>query len=337
MRVCTHWHSFLSSSVVVFQKSISNAGTIPNELRAAFYIHVIYDQPAWLGRSRRKNKSVVYHGPIPGVYQDFSSHAAEFAKTALLDQSSSNGKDRNAARMYHDEDLATSFKIIEADLERTRPALLFSRSSDNDIINESFIHGGDFDKDDMIVTAEEMKESLRRVLRAFAVRSNRVKYCQGMNFVALALLEAAKGNEEKAFWVLCGLSEKLSMVGVWSPGLHRLEFAIFALERMLWDHDSRLAQHFELCDVRIGMFASKWFITIFQCHDTFGKTAASRIMDIFICERWPALLRIALVVLLELSSQLQLLDLEGILAGRDTRYYEVPEESFIWNCIGQSN
>jgi hypothetical protein len=51
-----------------------------------------------------------------------------------------------------------------------------------------------------------------------------------MNFVALALLEAADGNEEYAFWCLVGLSEKLAMEGVWCPGLHRLEFALFALE-----------------------------------------------------------------------------------------------------------
>jgi hypothetical protein len=51
-----------------------------------------------------------------------------------------------------------------------------------------------------------------------------------MNFVALALLEAADGNEEYSFWCLVGLSEKLAMEGVWCPGLHRLEFALFALE-----------------------------------------------------------------------------------------------------------
>ena len=51
-----------------------------------------------------------------------------------------------------------------------------------------------------------------------------------MNFVALALLEAAGNNEEYAFWALVGLSERLAMEGVWCPGLHRLEFALFALQ-----------------------------------------------------------------------------------------------------------
>jgi hypothetical protein len=51
-----------------------------------------------------------------------------------------------------------------------------------------------------------------------------------MNFVALALLEAAGGGEETAFWALVALNDRLAMEGVWAPGLHRLEFALFALE-----------------------------------------------------------------------------------------------------------
>lgn len=34
---------------------------------------------------------------------------------------------------------------------------------------------------------------------------------QGMNFVALALLEACSGDDEKAFWVLAGMCDRLDL------------------------------------------------------------------------------------------------------------------------------
>jgi hypothetical protein len=51
-------------------------------------------------------------------------------------------------------------------------------------------------------------------------------------------------------------------------------------------------------------------LTMFPCC---RRATAARVLDLFVLDRWPALLRVAVAVLQELAPRLLLLDLEGIL------------------------
>ncbi|CAN0209230.1 unnamed protein product, partial [Hapterophycus canaliculatus] len=111
------------------------------------------------------------------------------------------------------------------------------------------------------------RDKLRRVLRAFAVYNRRVSYCQGMNFVALALLEACGGDDENAFWILAGMCENLELEGLWCQGLERLDLCFFSLARLLRRHCPSLRQHLADEGVELSMFTSRWFVTLFTSTD----------------------------------------------------------------------
>jgi hypothetical protein len=82
---------------------------------------------------------------------------------------------------------------------------------------------------------------MRRVLLAYARRSPEVSYCQGMNFVAAAVLLFVE-DEEEAFWLLSFLIEEVlpdhyvqSMIG------HTVDRQI--IETLVELHLPALAQH----------------------------------------------------------------------------------------------
>ncbi|CAN0414745.1 unnamed protein product [Pylaiella littoralis] len=157
------------------------------------------------------------------------------------------------------------------------------------------------------------RDKLRRVLRAFAVYNRRVSYCQGMNFVALALLEACGGNDEDAFWILAGMCENLELEGLWCQGLERLDLCFFSLERLLRRHCPSLRQHLSDEGVELSMFTSRWFVTLFTSTDVFGRGTSRKILDMFLVEGWPLLFKMSLGVLLEMRPLLEPADMEGIL------------------------
>ncbi|CAN0009708.1 unnamed protein product [Ectocarpus fasciculatus] len=162
-------------------------------------------------------------------------------------------------------------------------------------------------------TGGGMRDKLRRVLRAFAVYNRRVSYCQGMNFVALALLEACEGDDENAFWILAGMCENLELGGLWCQGLERLDLCFFSLERLLRRHCPSLRQHLSDEGVELSMFTSRWFVTLFTSTDVFGRGTSRKILDMFLVEGWPLLFKMSLGVLLEMRPLLEPADMEGIL------------------------
>lgn len=55
---------------------------------------------------------------------------------------------------------------------------------------------------------EKFGQSLSNILSSFCLRNRQMGYCQGMNYLAMFIL-AVVSEEEKAFWVLCGLIERI--------------------------------------------------------------------------------------------------------------------------------
>ena len=60
------------------------------------------------------------------------------------------------------------------------------------------------------VGARARRAALRRVLVAYAARNPTLGYCQAMNFVAAALLDALGGDEAAAFGALARLCEAIA-------------------------------------------------------------------------------------------------------------------------------
>jgi len=69
---------------------------------------------------------------------------------------------------------------------------------------------------------------LTRILRAYAIYSPQVGYCQGINFVVGELL-LANFSEEDAFWALRHLMKKHYLEGMFLPGILFLILFYFIL------------------------------------------------------------------------------------------------------------
>lgn len=89
-------------------------------------------------------------------------------------------------------------EVIERDLNRTFP--------DNKYFNENITETNN-GVDKRITTETHMIKSLRRVLVAFAHYQPQIGYCQSLNFLAGLLLLFM--NEERAFWLLVILTERI--------------------------------------------------------------------------------------------------------------------------------
>jgi 23S rRNA maturation mini-RNase III len=283
---CRAWRLALENATDTWRLCIRARNGVPDRLRASFYMHLLYDQPVWLhvGKKRAPCR------PNSRAYGQLGAVIDRMEKEALHSQ---NPNPRMLA-------LLEVIKTMEVDLERTWPGM-----GEREDVRVQVDEG--------LLEVEEMRVKLRRILRAFAAHSPRVLYCQGINFTALELLEAAHGDDETAFWVLAGLCDKMNMEGMWCPALHRLKFSFFGLEKLLDEHAPALMSHFREEGIGLGMFSSRWFISLFCSGDTFGKDSRARILDIFFAERWPFLFKLAIAVLQALQDRLLAFDFEQIM------------------------
>jgi len=162
-------------------------------------------------------------------------------------------------------------------------------------------------------TWDEKIRATRNVLRAVAVRCPMVRYCQGMNLVAAFLLWASRGVEAAAFALMVGLIEEYELVDMWRPGLYKLRFCLFALDRLVKDRLPRLAFRFQAEGISMGMFSSRWFLTIFTSREVLRAEVVLRLWDAFMVDGVSILLSMALAILESLQDHLLQEDLSGIL------------------------
>jgi hypothetical protein len=149
--------------------------------------------------------------------------------------------------------------------------------------------------------------ALHNVLHAFSLALPQVGYCQGMGFVAASLLCVA--DEERAFEMLCALSQSYSMSGLWSHDLPDFAGLMHAFSEVLRSRLPALHAHFSEHAVEPSMYASQWFITIFNSYLPFD--CAARALDLFFADGVKAIFRIALALLATAESTLLKEDLEG--------------------------
>ena len=77
-----------------------------------------------------------------------------------------------------------------------------SRDVNRTFHNERFLKG-------------DLEEELKRVLEALCYIKSEIGYCQGMNFVAGALI-CLTDSEEKAFWIFLTFLNKFEMVSLYT-------------------------------------------------------------------------------------------------------------------------
>ena len=106
---------------------------------------------------------------------------------------------------------------------------------------------------------------MRRVLIAYARRNPEVAYCQGMNFIAAALLlftADGPAGEEQAFWLLAHVVEEIlpdhyvqSMIG------HTVDRQV--TEQLVELHLPALSQHLRQLSLSMPFVTTQWFLCLF--------------------------------------------------------------------------
>ena len=160
---------------------------------------------------------------------------------------------------------------------------------------------------DVIRTSFDTDEEINRgkisnILKAISKELPSLNYCQGMNQIAMFLLDMCDYDEEEAFFIFLSLMLGSVYPSLFTNELEKLNIIFYQFER-LFSHYSPEA-YFYLIENKItpGFFASPWFITIFT--DTFidkkelnNKKIIMKIFDIFIFEGWEAIVKIGMNLL----------------------------------------
>jgi TBC1 domain family member 10 len=162
--------------------------------------------------------------------------------------------------------------IIERDLARTFPTHVLFRDADG--IGQT---------------------QLRNILRAYANIDPEVGYVQGMGFIVGTLM--TQMDEEESFWALHSMmhTEKYRLRDMFKPGFPMLQLFFFQLKKLMADHVPKLFKRFEEIGVDPSFFASQWFLTLFVYH--FQFRALLRVWDIFFCEGWKEVFRVAIALM----------------------------------------
>jgi hypothetical protein len=137
--------------------------------------------------------------------------------------------------------------------------------------------------------------SLRNILHAYAVIDPEVGYVQGMGFIVGTLL--TQMTEEEAFWCFHSMmhSEVYRLRELYRPGFPMLQMFFYQLKRLIKRQVPKVSAHLEDLGVDMSFFAAQWFLTIFVYH--FSFRAVLRVWDIFFCEGWKIVFRVAICLL----------------------------------------
>ncbi len=145
---------------------------------------------------------------------------------------------------------------------------------------------------DAAINTPEGRATLRRVLRAYALRNPSVGYCQGMNFIAGLLLLVV--SEETAFWSLAHMCEEVSPL-CFSPPLLGTRADMRALAELLKAELPALYRHCDGLCLNLELMAGHWLLVYFI--NIFPPPVALRILEVSMAEGSDVTFAVALAFL----------------------------------------
>lgn len=106
--------------------------------------------------------------------------------------------------------------------------------------------------------------NLNNILKAYAtVNSNKLDYCQGMNFIAGFLFMLFDQKEEHAFAVLSEVISRFQMQDLFDSQLPLLKLNFYQLDRLISLLLPDLHSHFKDEAINSSYFSAPYFITLF--------------------------------------------------------------------------
>ena len=152
----------------------------------------------------------------------------------------------------------------------------------------------------------EGKLFLINILSALAFIRPEIGYCQGMNFIAGALIDLIE-EEEKVFWIFLSFIDNIDMNLLYLKNMPDYSIRLFQLNYFIKLYFPDLFNHFKKSQITPDLIFSKWILTIFANYLPFDTLY--KIWDLFIIDKWKAIFRISIILLDTMKEKLLRYDL----------------------------
>ncbi|XP_028775120.1 TBC domain-containing protein C215.01-like isoform X2 [Neltuma alba] len=126
---------------------------------------------------------------------------------------------------------------------------------------------------------ENGRNSLRRLLLAYARHNPSVGYCQAMNFFAGLLLLFMP--EENAFWALVGIIDDY-FEGCYTEEMIESQVDQLVFEELVRERFPKLVKHLDYLGVQVTWISGPWFLSIFV--NTLPWESVLRVWDVLLFE-----------------------------------------------------
>ncbi|XP_053631032.1 rab GTPase-activating protein 1 isoform X3 [Cherax quadricarinatus] len=153
------------------------------------------------------------------------------------------------------------------------------------------------------------QDALYKISKAYAVYDEEVGYCQGLSFLAAALL--LHMPEEQTFCVLVKIMFEYGLRDLFKDGFEILHMRFYQLAKLMEEQLPELWLHFQDQGVEIHMFASQWFLTLYTAK--FPLFMVFHYLDLFLLTGIDSVFQVALALLQMSKKELISSDFEGIL------------------------
>lgn len=156
------------------------------------------------------------------------------------------------------------------------------------------------------------QQSLRNILRWYAVLDEAVGYCQGMAFIAGLFLSYMP--EERAFYSLVGILQnpRAPLRELYLPQMADAKRKLYVFEELGKQHLGELWTYLVEQGMHCSMYVTEWIMTMF-CRG-FSFDLVSRVMDAFVNEGYKVVYRVALALIKNIEKAIMTSKFEEIMA-----------------------
>ncbi len=149
---------------------------------------------------------------------------------------------------------------------------------------------------------------LKNVLTAVGFTRPEIGYCQGMNFIAGALVNLID-NEERSFWIFLCFIDNIKLNQLYLRNMPDFSIRVYQLKKLIEFYFPKLGNHLKRNQINIDLFFSKWLLTIFSNYLPFE--VLYNVWDVFIIDRWKALFKFCMILLNFMKENLMKMDLNS--------------------------
>ena len=150
------------------------------------------------------------------------------------------------------------------------------------------------------------KNMLKNILTSLGFVRPEIGYCQGMNFIAGALVSLID-NEEKCFWIFLTFIDNIQLNLLYLKNMPDFLIRVFQLKNFIELYFPKLYNHLKRNKINIDLFFSKWLLTIFSNYFPFD--VLYKVWDVFIIDKWKALFKFCMIILYYMKEDMMNMDL----------------------------